>query len=244
MVLAKTPPFSPHSLTARASRLTQIPELDWKSGLPVRGSSQDRDALAGTSRFCCICGQQSQFDLFLPDFALYDCYSCHHPLNKQRWSRGRAGQAIEPGTLHLQNYPFLILQAITEVLSPNELTRLVTDTNQLIRAGQKDAVSVRTQAQTLHGWIDTHDDWIRRNYSRAEIAQVRKTLLRYAADDKASDYITAEQIVLSVETLSYTLKDREARKAALESLFQTVRSSEAFDPTQFASVASGIQGRF
>jgi hypothetical protein len=49
MVLAKTPPFSPHSLRAGASRLTQIPELDWKSGLPVRRSSQDRDALAGTS---------------------------------------------------------------------------------------------------------------------------------------------------------------------------------------------------
>jgi len=130
------------------------------------------------------------------------------------------------------------------VLAPNELGRLVAETDQLVRAGQKDEAGLRAQAQVLHGWVDAHDDWTSRKYTNAEIAQVRKSVLRYAAEDKASDFATAEQVVMCVESLSYAFKDHDAHKAALDSLYRAVASASGFDPTQFATTARGLQSQF
>lgn len=186
----------------------------------------------------------SQPDSFLPDFALYECFSCHHPIDKQRWTRSRAGPGIQPGTLRLQKYPFVMLEAITEVLSPGELPQLTASSDALIRAGQKDMAAVRSQAQTLHGWIDAHDGWIKRQYAPAETRKLREVVLRYAAEDKASDFSTADQVYLSVDSLSFASGDHDRHKAALDSLFGAVQSTSAFDPTQFATLARSISGQF
>jgi hypothetical protein len=183
-------------------------------------------------------------DSLVPELALYDCFGCHHPLDKQRWSRSRAGAGIGPGTLRLQRYPFVMLQAITEVLAPGEAGSLTGATDQLVKAGQQDAGALRAQAQALHAWIDRHDDWTGRRYSPAQITQVRRNVLRYAAMDKGSDFSTAEQMVMCIDTLSYAANDHEARKAALESLYKAVGSASAFDPTQFADTAAKLQGQF
>jgi len=183
-------------------------------------------------------------DSFLPEFALYDCFSCHHPTDKQRWSRSRAGVGVQPGTLRLQKYYLVMLQAVTEVLAPDALPELVTGTDALVRAGQVDVASVRTAAQNLHAWIDAHDGWSRRPYTPDEIAKVRRTVVRYAAEDKTSDFGAAEQVVMAVDSLSYAAGDHERRKAALDSLYNSVKSASAFDSAQFAGVARSIQGQF
>jgi hypothetical protein len=188
----------------------------------------------------------TQADTFLPDFALYECFACHHPIDKDHWSwsRSRAGPGIEPGTLRLQKYPFVMLEAITEVLAPGELPQLVAASDSLMRAGQKDMASLRSEAQKLHGWIDTHDGWIRRQYAPAEIRKMRQTVLRYASEDKASDFSTADQVYLSVDSLSYAFGDHDRRKAALDSLFGAVQSTSAFDPAKFATTARSLEIQF
>lgn len=183
-------------------------------------------------------------DTYLPEFALYDCFGCHHPTDRQRWTRARAGAGIQPGTLRLQRDYFVMLQAITEVLAPGELPQLTAATEELVRAGQKDPGSVREQAQKLHAWIDAHDGWTRRQYTPAEIARVRKTVLRYAAQDKASDFSTAEQSVMCVESLSYALGDHDRHKSGLDSLYGAIKSASGFDPGQFAATARAADGQF
>jgi hypothetical protein len=183
-------------------------------------------------------------DSFLPDFALYDCFSCHHPMDKQRWTRARAGTGILPGTLRLQRSQFLTIQVITEVLAPDALPELAGDTDALMHAGQVDLASMRAAAQKLHAWIDSHDGWARKQYSADEIARVRKTVIRYAADDKASDFGAAEQVVMGLDSLSHAAGDYERRKAALDALYNAVKSASGFDPTQFAGVARGALNQF
>ncbi len=183
-------------------------------------------------------------DSFLPEFALYDCFSCHHPMDKQRWTRARAGAGIQPGTLPLQRDYLVMMQAITEVLAPGEVGQLSAASEALVRAGQKDAASLRQEAQKLHAWIDGHDSWTRRQYAPGEIASVRKTVLRYAAQDKASDFSTAEQSVMCVESLSYALGDHDRHKAALDALYGAIKSASAFDPTQFAATARSVGAQF
>ena len=52
----------------------------------------------------------------------------------------------------------------------------------------------------------------RRQFSRADVTAMRKTLVKYAATDKAGDYAAAEQIVLGLESLSYSLGDRDKQE--------------------------------
>jgi hypothetical protein len=181
---------------------------------------------------------------YLPEFALYDCFSCHHPMDKQRWSRARAGNGIQPGTLRLQRYHLTMLQMITEVIAPESLAELATATDELVRAGQKDPATLQAAAQKLHAWVDAHDGWARRQYSPEEIAKVRKTLIRYASEDKTSDFGAAEQVVMGVDSLSYAVGDHDRRKAALDTLYNAVKSSSGFDPGQFATAARGVLGQF
>jgi len=73
---------------------------------------------------------------------------------------------------------------------------------------------------------------------------VRKVLVDYAATDRAGDYAAAEQIVLGVESLSYSLGDRDSKKNALDSLYNAVKNDTAFNPQQFAAIAKKAQASF
>jgi len=180
-----------------------------------------------------------------PELAFYDCYGCHHSIDSLRWSSERAGPGVKPGTLRLQNYHLVTLQAVTESAGATAtVASLLSAGSDLTRAGQTDSAAVNAAAGKLLEWLRSYEPTAQRTYSRAEIAAVRKTLLRYAATDKASDFGAAEQVVLGVESLSYTLGDREQHKAAIDSLYDTVKSSAAFNPQRFAQTARGIQGQF
>jgi hypothetical protein len=180
-----------------------------------------------------------------PELAFYDCHSCHHPMDNVRWTNERAGPGIKPGTLRLQNYHLLMLQATAESSGATATVASLLDAgNALTRAGQTDAAGVNAAAAKLLEWLRGYEPTAQRAYSHAETASIRKTLVRYAANDKASDFGSAEQVVLGVESLSYTLGDHDQHKAAIDALYNAVKSATAFNPQQFAQTARGIQGQF
>lgn len=183
-----------------------------------------------------------QSDLFkrsgmFPELAFYDCHSCHHPMDNIRWNAQRAGAGVKPGSVRLQTHNLVILQAVTEVVEPAALPELVKLTNSLIRAGQSDRATVNAAATPLLAWIAKRDSLSRRQFTKADVAKVRRSLISYAAADKAGDYAAAEQIVLGVESLSYSIGDRDSRKAALDALYNTVKSDTNFSPQKFAATA-------
>lgn len=182
--------------------------------------------------------------MMFPELAFYDCHSCHHPMDKIRWNQQRAGMGIKPGTLRLQSQNFVILQAVTAVLDPAALPDLISMTNALIRAGQSDRAAVTSVAKTFLEWMSKRDSLSRRVYTRAEVVNVRKVLINYGAADKAGDYAAAEQIVLGVESLSYSLGDRDSKKAALDALYAAVKNDTNFSPQQFAEAAKNAQRSF
>ena len=190
-----------------------------------------------------------QTDMFhsggmFPELAFYDCHSCHHPMDKIRWNAQRAGAGIKPGTLRLQTQNLIVLQAVTETFEPAALAELVGLTNGLIRAGQRDRATVASAAKALLEWVEKRDALTRRQFSAADVTSMRKTLVKYAATDKAGDYAAAEQIVLGLESLSYSLGDRDKKKAALDALYNAVKNDTTFSPRQFASAAANAQRAF
>jgi hypothetical protein len=181
----------------------------------------------------------------IPELSFYDCFSCHHSKEKMRWSQSRAGPGIKPGTLRLQKHPFIILQATAEALGDGTTaTELKNGADELVRAGQMDPPTLRAAAKSLLERLHGIEPWAKRAYSPAEVAAVRKMLLRYAASDRASDFGTAEQIEMGVESLSYSLGDHDRRKAPLEALFVAVNNDSEFNAAQFAEIAKRAQEQF
>jgi len=181
----------------------------------------------------------------IPELSFYDCYACHHNKDKMVWTQARAGAGVKPGTLRLQKHSLVILQAVAETLgSPAAAEQLKVATDELVRAGQTDPTTLRAAAQKLLDQLRTLEPWTKRAFSNADVAAVRKTLLRYAAEDKTSDFGSAEQVVLAMESLSYSLGDHDRLKAPLDALFATVNNGSDFNAAHFADVAKQNQGRF
>jgi hypothetical protein len=179
-----------------------------------------------------------------PELAFYDCHSCHHPMDKIRWNTARAGVGIKPGTVRLQTQNLIVLQALVETFEPGAKEQLAGLTNALIRAGQRDRASVNEAAKTLLNWLAPRDALARKQYSSDDVIKMRKTLARYATSQWAGDYAAAEQIVLGLESLSYTIGDRDAKKAALDGLYNALKNENTFSPQQFATAAANAQKSF
>jgi hypothetical protein len=180
-----------------------------------------------------------------PELSLYDCNACHHPKEKLRWSAAHAGAGVKPGTPRLQKQCFVMLQALAEALGSTEaLAQLSSGTDALVRGGTVDAASARAAAQKLLEQLHGLDAWGQRGYSSADIQKVRKTLLHYGAEDKASDYATAEQLVLGVQTLSYALGDYDRHKDAFKALFDGLGTGADFAAPQFAEVTRRTETQF
>jgi hypothetical protein len=179
-----------------------------------------------------------------PELAFYDCHSCHHPMDKIRWNMARAGMGIKPGTVRLQTQNLIVLQALIETFEPAAKQQLADMTTTLVRAGQRDRASVNEAAKTMLNWLGSRDALARRQYSSGDVIKMRKTLARYATTEWAGDYAAAEQIVLGLESLSYTIGDRDSKKAALDGLYNAVKNENTFSPQQFATAAANAQKSF
>jgi hypothetical protein len=173
----------------------------------------------------------------LPELALYDCHSCHHPMDRQLKTRLPAAGGLEPGTLRLQTQNLVVLEAALEKLEPQARDELANLTNALLKAGQRDAGSVKAAAGTLLQWLKAREGLAQRQFSRADVVEVRKALLRHGASGKVGDYAVAEQIVLGVESLSYTVGDRATKKGPLDKLYAAVKDGITFNPGAFAAAA-------
>lgn len=179
-----------------------------------------------------------------PDFAFYDCDSCHHPMKDKRWSRQQVGEGVKTGSLRLQTQNLLILGIAASVLDPPSEAELAGARADLVHAGQTDETALTTACERTRKWLDAHRNWSSRQFTREETLQVRKALLTSAAGGSAFDFLAAEQVVLSVQSLSYTLGDYAQRKPAFDLLFNAVKSESNFSAAQFAQAVRGAQAKF
>lgn len=180
----------------------------------------------------------------VPELAFYECYSCHHRTDDLRWSKERAGPGISPGTLRLQRQNLVMLQTLASVIEPAAVAPLQEGTQSLVKAGQSDVQSLRQTAKKVLASVKGHENWSSRSYAKAEIQQVRRALLKLAADDQASDFSVAEQVFMGVVSLSYALGEQDQRAKQIATLLDQVKNGSDFNNTQFIAAVRRVQGQF
>lgn len=181
-----------------------------------------------------------------PELALYDCHACHHPMNDKRWTPGRAGPGIAPGSPRLQDQHLLIVQTVARLIEPETAhAELRQASDAFVRAGQADADAVKRAAATVDNWLQPRlRSWSSREFSVATVVAVRRAILQAAADGHASDFNAAEQVYLALESLSFTLGDRDRLTSALDKIYSEVETASAFRPAAFANTARNLTGQF
>ena len=180
-----------------------------------------------------------------PEFSLYDCHSCHHPMDDQRWTLARKNQGLKAGALRLQDQHLIMLRAVTEVLDSNNMAELQRLTNALVRAGQTSNRAVRESAAMLSNWLRaTENTWVAVDVSVDNIRAIRKAIVTIGADGLLSDYAAAEQAFLGVESLSLYIGDADRISTTLDDLYTAVESDETFSPKDFRAAARKALDRF
>jgi hypothetical protein len=170
----------------------------------------------------------------MPDFAFYDCHSCHHPMDDLRWTEGRRQQGLEPGGLRLQDQHLLMLAAAAEAMAPSDRQELDRLKVAMLRAGQKDPAAARRAAAELKSWLDART-WTTGGASRDQVVGIRRAIVRAGARGDLADFAAAEQAFLGVESLSIHLGDADRLQQALDAVFSAVESDRNYDPGRFAA---------
>jgi hypothetical protein len=178
----------------------------------------------------------------LPELGFYDCHSCHTPMANRGWTAARVGAGLAPGGLRLNRGNLAILGAIAQSLgSDADAQDLAGRVTGLMQAGQQNPAQVSAAAGRVLEWIKQKQPWLARSYGNADAAKLRTALLRLAGNDGASDYTIAEQVVIGVDSLSYTLGDQGRVKKGIDSLYDAVADEGAFNPARFADRARAAQ---
>lgn len=180
-----------------------------------------------------------------PEFALYDCHSCHHSMDDIRWSDQRRRQGLEPGQLRLQDHHLLMLKAVASVLQDSEREALQSAIASLLKSGQSSYSATRREAQALQSWLQEHGgQWLDRNFGPTEMRAIRKTLAQYGANGELNDFAAAEQAFWSIENLSLNLGDADAQAKILDDLFAIIESDKSYSPARFRAVSRTALARF
>ncbi len=179
-----------------------------------------------------------------PEFSLYDCHSCHHSMQDQRWGGIRKRQGLEPGGLRLQDYHLLMLRAVAGAVSEQDAGEMDRRIAALLRAGQKSYADIRTSASGFAAWLtDRKASWLERDFSSDQVKRIRRLIAQLGADGRMSDYSAAEQAFTSIESLSYFIDDVDAIESTLDKLFETVETEGGYSPARFRSACKSALAR-
>ena len=181
-----------------------------------------------------------------PELALYDCHGCHHEMDNKRWTPARGGTGVAPGSPRLQDQHLLIIQSVVGVIETSAAEAdLVEATAAFVRSGQENKERVTQTSGTLISWLASRQsEWSSRQFDRDTIVAIRRALIQSAGRDRTSDFNSAEQVYLALESLSYTLGDRGQLTSTLDRIYAEVEDDSTFDPSSFAATARNIQGQF
>jgi hypothetical protein len=174
-----------------------------------------------------------------PELSLFDCYSCHHNLSQEQWKdRNYSGQ---PGRLHVNLTPLILLQAGLRDLNP-ELSRKLSESITTIASEyQKDGTP--EALRSLAGTISSQLLPAIRSLSsgNATCAKALHSLAQFGAEYTSPKFELAEQVGMGLQAALATSPELAARyDKQLKAVFGTIGNPDMFKPQQFASAVKGL----
>ena len=170
-----------------------------------------------------------------PEISLFDCHSCHHPMNDQRWQKS---EGLPPGAMRLNDGYLQLSGLILSVLEPALAERWTESVRRLHTTTLTGTQAVSSQAATMkqevRSWLGEHARALTTDQSRA----LMKKLLKESASGRLRDYSSAEQVVMGVSVLVTSLQRDDELSGMLDRLYAALEDEHGFKPGRFASAAA------
>jgi hypothetical protein len=168
-----------------------------------------------------------------PDFALFNCYSCHRSMRVAAWERTEE-ETTPPGSLRLHDGHARTLLAMFDA-TDTALSAPLRNAVSVLQGANGNAATIRLANQSLKDALETIDRaTARRSWSRADLASTLDALVVAARRGSFVDYAAAEQAAMGMGLLLAELDASGSRTADVEDMFRTLQDDAQFDGGRFA----------
>ena len=162
-----------------------------------------------------------------PEIALYDCHSCHQSLADPDWRKNSSFQT--PGSISLNDSSFILLGALTNALDQDLANKIKGARDSLQSAAQQSVSSVIDSARQLQILsTDAANLFTHNNPTPSQISQMLDDVMNLASKGQYQDYIAAEQAVMAMDALSFSLADDPALKTMLNMAYEVTKNDETY----------------
>ncbi len=165
-----------------------------------------------------------------PEFAAFNCYSCHRNMGHDEMAVGRpVGGA--PGTLRVNDSALRLLATAV----PARTAVLLRGLEALQRAANDDRSAVPAAAEVLRKQLRALGSVLETSPVRSADRQAMlAAVLRDSGSRAYPDYATAEQAAMAAVVLLADAGESTSRKAEIDALFAVLDDDAAFDQARFA----------
>lgn len=186
-----------------------------------------------------------------PEFALFDCHACHHPMSDTRWApRPSLGAANRTGIARFNDPSLVMLRHALAGLDPAEARRLGEETEALhvalargIGSPERAAARLRDLVQSLIPRLAAWD------VGAEDARAIARSLVADGLDGDLRDYAGAEQGAMALQSLASTLQAagalQETRLAeidrGLQALVGATEDDEAFRPASLTPLLRDLE---
>ncbi|MGQ0428436.1 MAG: multiheme c-type cytochrome [Gammaproteobacteria bacterium] len=174
-----------------------------------------------------------------PDFALFNCYSCHRSMKLRRF---RDAPGLAPGSLRVNDAALVMLAVVLDAIEPVRAEALRASTTRLHHAANEGMPALREAAQSLASELPALRGWLAgRRLGPADRDGMLSAILAAAEGGEFPDYAAAEQAAMAVTLLLASSGRQLDSDPRIEALFADLQDDERYDPARFARILSRLR---
>ena len=188
-------------------------------------------------------------DGIFPEFVLFDCHACHHPMSNLRW-QPRASTGLGPGLPRVTDANLIMLRVITAQIDPETAKVLRERSLALHRASTEGPDAMVSAAKGLKEIADKLvGAFAKHNFGRTEMQGLMNGLISEGLAGEYVDYAAAEQTTMAMSALISAMQQSglvneaqvKSMNAALEKLYASVAKDEDYKPATFTAALQDFQ---
>ncbi|MFQ3247045.1 MAG: hypothetical protein ACI9SP_003700 [Arenicella sp.] len=175
-----------------------------------------------------------------PEVALYDCHSCHHSLSDLKWKQRPSTAGLKPGAIRLNDSSFILLAALTGALDSKLQDDMLGAIKALHSASTKSVRELQLAAAELQVLSVTSQSMFENvALTETDKRKMIEDLMRLGVRGEYRDYISAEQAVMAMDALSYSLPEEPSLTEVINRAYQYTQNDEAYRSEKFRTDLEG-----
>jgi len=178
----------------------------------------------------------------LPDFSLYNCYSCHRTMQLSVWSSGGQYDGLPAGTLRLQDGHIKALLSVLDALNSRQASLLRESLSAMHASVGGDKAALRQATERMSGQLAGIENTVSKgNWSKGELKGVLNAMTGAARRGAFADYAAAEQAAMAMVLLVSEMDPGNVRSPEVDALFKALEDDKQFDGSRFQRALSTLR---